>query len=202
MEDRFGIPVEFQRDLFLQIEPEAGEDGCEFIRRVEDTRVRLGFSHREALVKVWGNLPASILEYLESKHEMMGLGPIEWEHLVAYSKRQLDKWMSTSANKKLLPAATAAATRHVAPAAPRASPTPPPARTTQVHAHVCEHACSHEVEEPIDAELPHLAGHFQHVDDGILGDLRYTPPYLGLVAKAMLHLQGQVAKLSELLGEK
>lgn len=123
VEDRFGIADEFQRDLFLQLTRSAGEDGCEFIRRVEDTRVRLGFSVGEALMKAWGNLPASITGHLESRHEMMGLGPIQWQHLVAYSKRQLAKRYSSGANSRLLPAAPA-----VAKSAPPPAPTRPPPR--------------------------------------------------------------------------
>ena len=99
VEDRFGVLEEYQRDLFLQIERESGEDGSDFIRRVEDTRVRLKFSRGEALMKAWGNLPAAVTTYLESRHEMLDLGPIQWEHLVAYSKRQLAKRGSKTANK-------------------------------------------------------------------------------------------------------
>ena len=76
VEDRFGVPVEFQRDLFLQIKREDGEDGCDFIQRVEDVRVRLRFSHGEALIKAWNDIPADVIDYLESRHEMMGLGLI------------------------------------------------------------------------------------------------------------------------------
>lgn len=53
VEDRFGIGEEHQRELFLQLNRAAGEDGCEFIRRVEDTRIRLGFNEGEALMKAW-----------------------------------------------------------------------------------------------------------------------------------------------------
>ena len=60
VEDRFGMLKEFQRDLFLQIEREGGEDGSDFIRRVEDTRVRLKLSHEGALMKTWGNLPEAV----------------------------------------------------------------------------------------------------------------------------------------------
>ena len=55
-------------------------------------------------MKAWGNLPSAVTSYLENRHEMMGLGPIQWEHLVEYSKRQLAKRTSKTANKKLLPA--------------------------------------------------------------------------------------------------
>ena len=94
---------EFQRDLFLQIEREEREDGSDFIRRVEDTRVRLKLSREGALMKAWGNLPEAVTSHLENRHEMLDLGPIEWEHLVAYSKRQLAKKGSKTANAKLLP---------------------------------------------------------------------------------------------------
>jgi hypothetical protein len=76
VEDRFGIDPVFQQIVFLQLARGAGEDGCEFIRRVEDTRVMLGFTEREALIKAWGDLPSSIIDHLDGCHEMMGLGPI------------------------------------------------------------------------------------------------------------------------------
>jgi hypothetical protein len=118
VEDRFGMLKEFQRDLFLQIEREGGEDGSDFIRRVEDTRVRLKFSREGALMKAWGNLPEAVTTYLENRHEMLDLGPIEWEHLVAYSKRQLAKRGSKTANSKLLPGEQSAVSKSVAPVAP------------------------------------------------------------------------------------
>ena len=136
VDNRFGVLEEYQRDLFLQIERENGEDGPDFIERVEDTRVRLQLSHEGALMKAWGNLPTDVTSYLENRHEMMGLGPIQWEHLVEYSKRQLAKRTSKTANKKLLPTA-ARQGRQVAPAAPAAPRvTPPlpraPARATYI----------------------------------------------------------------------
>ncbi len=91
VERRFGGSEAHQRELFLHLTRKAGEDGLDFVQRVEDTRCRLGISEEAALMKAWGQLPASLIRKLKDHHDMNGLGPVEWSDLVRYASRQLTK---------------------------------------------------------------------------------------------------------------
>ncbi len=75
----------------MQLSRKSGEDGLDFVQRVEDTRCRLGISEEAALMRAWGQLPSSITKKLEDHHDMNGLGPVEWRDLVNYATRQLTK---------------------------------------------------------------------------------------------------------------
>ncbi len=149
VERRFGGSEAHQRELFLQLTRRAGEDGLDFVQRVEDTRCRLGVSEEAALMRAWGQLPASITRKLEDHHDMNSLGPVEWRHLVNYTTRQLTKRdaepsAALASATAVAPAPSAAPAARVAAAArgnpaPRAPyirptlPPPPPTKAKQAH---------------------------------------------------------------------
>ncbi len=106
-------------------------------------------------MRAWGQLPGTITKKLEDHHDMNGMGPVEWRHLVAYATRQLTKRdaepsaalacttsAASAAPAQPTPAARASTIARNLPAARapvgrNTAPPPPPPRAKQ--AHVAEH---------------------------------------------------------------
>jgi hypothetical protein len=103
VEARFGMDEEHKEDLFTYLDIKPGEDGLDFIQRVEDTRVKLGFTHREALVKAWNCLPANITNDIRMKLDTLDRGKAKWSDVLRYANRRMAERESGAANAKLIP---------------------------------------------------------------------------------------------------
>lgn len=150
VEDRFGMDEEHQEDLFTFLDIKPGEDGLDFIQRVEDTRATLGFTHREALVKAWNCLPSSITAELRLKMDTLDKGKARWSDVLRYAKRRLAERESGAANAKLIPTratveASSSRTTTTKPSPPvRNARPPPPPPVTRAPRGRGQHAAQHD----------------------------------------------------------
>ena len=56
---------------------------------MEDTRIKIRFSAREALVKSWDHIPREIKDELERKHDTLDRGKIKWVDVLKFAKRRM-----------------------------------------------------------------------------------------------------------------
>ena len=99
MENRFGVDSSYKENLFLHLKREAGEDGLDFIQRVEDMRIKLCYDDKAALIKTWGDLPHNIKEELERIHDTLDKGKIQWKDVMRYAVRKMAQRDSGRANR-------------------------------------------------------------------------------------------------------
>ena len=76
VESRFGVDSSYKENLFLHLKRAEGEDGLDFIQRVEDMRIKLAYDDKTALIKTWGDLPGDIKAELERIHDTLDKGKI------------------------------------------------------------------------------------------------------------------------------
>ncbi len=99
VESRFGVDSSYKENLFLHLKREAGEDGLDFIQRVEDMRIKLCYDDKAALIKTWGDLPHNIKEELERIHDTLDKGKIQWKDVMRYAVRKMAQRDSGRANR-------------------------------------------------------------------------------------------------------
>ena len=86
VEDRFGVCKLAQKRQFKALRQEPGETGYQFVRRVEDARLKMGSSPEATMDLYFDKLPKELQLELEGLRRAWRVQELTWDQVVWAAK--------------------------------------------------------------------------------------------------------------------